>query len=213
MMLRRRIYKLQARTSLVQRAHHAVIKSRPLTRALFGVEVLPVDTEGYFDLTTVLMLRALRPRVERSPDARLLEIGVGGFAVLSGALGRLTSAPIDACDINAKLVEQARRHVELNHLNVNVFASDLFAAVPTRRYDLVFWNLPYWANPDLYLPGLFAGTPDHLSPSGQLAIGYNSHRLSRRAVLDRLDRAGGLAVRSAETWWWNLHEVLFLGLR
>ena len=159
------------------RIHHKFIQSPRSVRLTFGMKVLPSHTPNYFDLTTLLLKGVLEKRLRRTPNGRPLEIGVSSFAILSGCISRLAWHTIDAIDNKSKVVESARRHVELNGVDVNVFCSDLFEQVPHKRYDIIFWNLPYYSDPNDYLLRLFIQAPDYMQKTSKLIIGYNSKPL------------------------------------
>jgi methylase of polypeptide subunit release factors len=200
-------------SSWAHKLHRVWFRSPRTARWHFGLQVLPRQFNTYFDLTTVLMRELLAARVRRNPGLRILEVGVGGCALLSGHLSRLATHPIDAIDIREDCVASSRRHVELNRVTVNVFQSDLFGNVPPQQYDLIFWNLPYYKSADTFLGGLFKQVPDHLSDRGELVIGYNGKSMPRAAALRILDEHPRLRLVETVTWWWNLHEVLVIGKR
>lgn len=71
------------------------------------------------------------------------DIGCGcGIEAIAAAING--SGLVDATDIYPKAVECTRRSVNLNRLEdrINVFCGDMFAPLPTRRYDLIIANLP-----------------------------------------------------------------------
>jgi protein-L-isoaspartate O-methyltransferase len=211
---RKAVYDLYARggSSWVRRVHRAWFRSPRTARWVFGMDVEPAP-EGafYYDLTTVLLHRLLVPRVRRDPGQKILEIGVGAFAILAGSLARIADHPVDAVELDPARVASSRHHAQLNNVRVNVTESDLLSALPQREYDLVFWNLPYYRDPSGYLAGLFRQIPAYLSERGRLLIGYNSKPLPRARVLELLEAQPSLRLVEAHTWKWNLHEVLELG--
>lgn len=164
----------------------------------------------YFSLSTVLLKMVLKDKLRHSPNLKLLEIGVGAFAVLSGCLSRWATQTIDAIDIDPACVASAQKHVELNRVNVRVFQSDLFSNVPACQYDLIFWNLPTEKDLNTYLPDLFKGVPDFMNESAQLIIIYNTKKLPRETVLNILSKYERLNPDEIKTWWWNIHNVLVI---
>ncbi len=137
----------------------------------------------------------------------ILEIGAGTFAALCGCLSRYANQTIDAVELEPGKVEAARRSAPLNGFDVNMFQSVLFDKVPNKKYDLVFWNVPYYWDPNDSLRRLFQQAPDHLAPGGELVIGYNTRPLPRAAVLQLLAKQPRLKPASTLPWWWNLHDV------
>jgi methylase of polypeptide subunit release factors len=151
-------------------------------------------------------------RVRENPDQRILEIGVGGFALIAGSLSRVSAHPVDAVEIDPGRGHSSRRHAELNGVRVNVFESDLLTALPPNRYDLLFWNLPYYRDASVYLAGLLRQVGEYMTDRAELIVGYNSKALSRQTVLDLVAAKPHLGVAETHTWSWNLHEVLVLRL-
>lgn len=138
----------------------------------------------------------------------MLEIGVGSFAVLSGAVAKWVQRPIDAFNVEDTCVVSSRRHVEMNGFNVNVFHSDLFENVPSLEYDVIFRNLPYYRDPDVYLRDLFRQAPHFMHRGSELIIGYNSKPLPRTTIERILADYPSLHIKDIITWWWNMHEVM-----
>lgn len=192
----------------VRRLHRGFFKSRFVVKALFGLDVPPASKALYFDLTTILLRNLVRNRLRLSPDLRLLEIGVGSFVILSGCLSRHARYRIDAVDLEPRYVESSRKCCAMNQLNVKVFQSDLFENVERRKYDVIFWNLPYYVEPNKYLGRLFASAPDYMGERSELIVGYNSKPLPRDVAMKLFDPESRLRLAKTVTWWWNLHEVL-----
>ena len=73
----------------------------------------------------------------------LLDMGTGSgpIAVVAAAAG----AVVTACDINPRAVALARENSVLNGLNADVIESDLFAELADRQFDLICFNLPFYA--------------------------------------------------------------------
>lgn len=165
----------------------------------------------YFNLTSILLKEVLQEKLRNSPDFKVLEIGVGAFAVLSGYLSRYTTQTIDAIDIDLACVESAKKHIDLNQVNVRAFDSDLFSNVPACKYDIIFWNMPYDQDPNVYLPGLFKAAPEFMNDSAELIIVYNTKYFPRETVLNFMSNNPQLGLKEIKTWWWNIHEVLVIG--
>lgn len=198
-----------ARHGWARRLHRAWCGSARWSRFHFGMRLTGNATGFYFDLTTLLLKWVIRRRWRRE-IRRVLEIGVGESANLSGYFSRRYQVHIDAVDIREREVASARRHIALNRVDVHAFQSNVFSNVPLREYDLIFWNLPYRQPPEDYLPQLFAGCREYLAPTGELILGYNAKPLARETLLECMRRVGGLELIEANTWWWNPHDVLVI---
>ena len=197
------------RCKLLFSLHRKILQSPRIARSLFGVEVDRVFVKnGFFDLTTLLLREDLRRRLRKFDNPKLLEIGVGRFAVLSGWLSRRVKHRIVACDIDRVAFESAKVHVHRNNLTIDVFRSDVFGSVPAAEYDLIYWNLPYYDDPTPLLSRLFDAAPTYLSDAGSMVLGFNGKPLPVATLLDVLGRYPGLEVERVRSYWWNLHALV-----
>jgi hypothetical protein len=198
--------------------YNRFMRSPLVVKWLFGMKVLsPEELSSYFTTLpiyfgsqTVFLKMVLKDKLRRSPNLKLLEVGVGAFAVLSGYLSRWVTQTIDAIDIDPACIESAQKHVELNKVNVCVFYSDLFTKVSNCKYDLIFWNLPLTEDPNTYLPRLFKEVPNFMNKNAQLVIVYHTKKLQRENVLDTLSNFKRLQLNEIKTWWWSMHEVMLI---
>lgn len=209
------VYRAYSRNGLLRRVYLNFLRSALATRLIFGVRPYRgwsefPDFQAYFDLTTVCLWRVLREELRRHPDARLCEIGLGAFAILSRALARHAHQPIVASDFNRDTVELARRHVAADDVDVEIIQSTVLSDYPKREFDIIFWNLPYYQDPETYLPELFKTVPGFLAAEGKLVIGYNPGALSRARVMDILARYPRLRLGGIRRAWWNRHDVLVI---
>jgi SAM-dependent methyltransferase len=195
--------------SLFRRLHKRAFTSSWTARLVFGTRLVKEDNRYVCDLTSILLRGEVRRRLRRNPGLRVLELGVGSFALPAGALSRHTHAPIDAVDVRPEYVRSSRAVVRQNGFNVRVVESDLFAALEGATYDLIYWNLPYHRD-SAFLRRLFAEAPGHLNQQGQLVLAYNAVALPRDVLLENLAVQPGLYVARIRTWRWNRHEVVVL---
>jgi release factor glutamine methyltransferase len=126
----------------------------------------------------------------------LLDMGTGAgpIAVVAAAAG----AVVTACDINPRAVALARENSALNGLNTEVIESDLFAELRDRQFDLICFNLPFYARDamtpleaafkagrNLETVCCFArGCREHLRPNGRVVVLF-----SEDSDCDRMLRA------------------------
>ncbi|HWE62249.1 MAG TPA: methyltransferase [Chloroflexota bacterium] len=145
--------------------------------------VLPEVFHPEFFFATSFFLGYLdrRPIV---PSMRVLDMGTGSGA-LAVALAR-RGATVIAVDISPPAVRCARANVLLHGLEarVTVCESDLFAALPAARFDLIVFNSPFYDRParDLADRAWAAGAgsetvwrflreaPCYLRPGGEILI-------------------------------------------
>jgi methylase of polypeptide subunit release factors len=218
----RYLYRTYDRQGLVFGLYQQLIASKLVVRLLFGVDLSHVPEEYLFDLTTVLLRRVLQPRIDSRK--RVLEIGVGRFALLSISLSKSCKVQIDGVEISAQLIKGAEACVARNGGKVTIWQSDVFSNVPPKKYDVIFWNLPYlgpmWGVQSgydrlSYLHPLFGRVDEYLQPNGELVIGFNASasRITVEQVFDILAGYKSLILREVKTWRWNNHAVLIIGRR
>lgn len=197
------------RPNLLFWLHRKVIQSPFVTRMLFGVNVdRAFMKNGFFDLTSILLKWDLGSRIRKLKEPRLLEIGVGRFAVLSGSLSHRINRKIIASDYDPIAVESSRVHVHRNGLDIEILQSDVLESVPAGKFNLIFWNLPYYDDPEPILSRLFSSADDYLTDDGTLILGFNGKPLAVSRVLEILGRSPALEVQSLRSYWWNLHALV-----
>lgn len=147
-----------------------------------------------------------------TPPGQVLDLCCGSGCIGIAAAHVLPDAEVDLLDIDEGALELASQNVARHGLQaqVSVRQSDLFAAVPGKRYDLILSNPPYVPSEDyaalapefMHEPrlGLEAGAdgmdlvarilaeaPDHLSEAGTLICEVGAamdHFLDRFATLE-----------------------------
>ena len=74
---------------------------------------------------------------------RLLDMGTGSGTVGIFAAGR--GAQVTACDINPRAVALAGANARRNGVEMEVLGSNLFSSLVGRRFDVICFNLPFFA--------------------------------------------------------------------
>ena len=74
---------------------------------------------------------------------RLLDMGTGSGTI--GIFAASRGARVTACDINPRAVALAGKNARRNGVEMEVLASDLFSALDGRSFDLICFNLPFYA--------------------------------------------------------------------
>ena len=93
--------------------------------------------------TAAFTIRAIDDALTK-PGLRVLDMGTGtGLAALVAAR---RGSRVDAVDFNPEAAACARRNAQRNGVadRVTVFEGDLFAPVHGKRYDLIFFNPPFF---------------------------------------------------------------------
>jgi ribosomal protein L3 glutamine methyltransferase len=88
----------------------------------------------------------LQPWVEdRTAVADVLDLCTGSGCLAVIAADTFPNAKVDAVDISEEALRVARRNVDDYHFEdrITLIRSDLFAELPSKRYDLIICNPPY----------------------------------------------------------------------
>lgn len=162
-----------------------------------------------------------RVLVPRSPIAELIEKGFAPWlcgdevsnildmCTGSGCIGiacamAFDSAEVDLVDISSAALEVADINIKRHHLErrVTAIASDLFAGLPEKKYDLIVTNPPYVDAGDLQsMPGEYGHEPALGLGSGD--DGLDCIRTILRDAADYLSEYGVLVAEVG-----NSHEAL-----
>lgn len=117
---------------------------------------------------TELLVDEALARLPTDAAMNVLDIGVGSGAIaISLALAR-RNCQITGVDISEAALAVARANAEALHAQVEYCASDVYAALPGRRFHLIVSNPPYIAAADPHLQqGDLRFEPRHALASGK----------------------------------------------
>lgn len=145
--------------------------------------VLPGVMSPRYDWAGVYMIDYL-PKNFTDQDVLELGPGTGLVSVFVGARG---ANSITALDINPEAVENTRRNFAKHAIkNSEALVSDVFSAIPGRKFDSIIFNLPYHngvPQNDLEkgvidsdyaaMKEFFAKAKDFLKDNGLLYVGFS----------------------------------------
>jgi release factor glutamine methyltransferase len=146
-------------------AHHVAAIERLVERRAAGEPVAYILGEReFFGRTFRVTPDTLIPRPETEhvieaalarlgdrSDARVLDIGTGSGCIAITLKLERPSWSVCAVDISERTLTVARSNGERLAADIEWLASDLFAAVAGRRFDLIVSNPPYVAEGDAHL--------------------------------------------------------------
>jgi ribosomal protein L3 glutamine methyltransferase len=200
--------------AVLRRRIRARVPAAYLTReALLGGHSFYVDERAIIPRSYFLEIipRLDRLRRGRGPVRRAADVGTGAGCLAILLAHRFPRARVDAIDVSAAALAVARINVRQHGLarRVSLHRSDVFAAVPPARYDVIICNPPYEPSalmltlppefkkePRLALDGgrdgldvirqLIAQAPARLAPDGLLLIEVGGLRAAMEAAFGHL---------------------------
>ena len=153
---------------------------------------------------------------------RFLDMGCGSGAI--GIFAAFQGATVAACDINPRAVTLTRDNLRRHQIDAAVFESNLFSGLGGAVYDLICFNIPFYAGEprtpfeaalfggkDLETVRRFAAAcPGYLDPNGRVVVVF-SEDADRDNILSHFT-AEGLSVedeRIAHRLFERFHVVSF----
>ena len=148
-----------------------------------------------------LIEHGFAPWFDDAPPARILDIGTGSGCIAIACAVAFPESRVDAVDISADALTVAQTNVSRYGLEnrVRLLRSDLYAALPGERYDLIVSNPPYVPQAEYaQLPAEYRHEPAGalLSPDEGL-----EHPLRiLRGAAEHLTECGVLVLEVGATW-------------
>lgn len=148
-----------------------------------------------------LIRDAFRPWYGGAAPQTLLDLCCGGGSIGIAAAVHLPGLQVTLADIDADALALAGENIALHGVGASTRAlkSDLFAALPAQRFDLILCNPPYVDAGDLAtMPGEFRAEPLHA-----LAAGADGLDFARRILVEapaHLQPDGLLLLELGNSW-------------
>lgn len=111
----------------------------------------------------------------------VLDFGCG-YGPIGIYVAIMTNANVHMIDINRRSLELARRNVNLNHVNVQIYESNLYENV-TETFDYIISNPPIRVGKTILYEILFKAK-EHLKKNGKLIIVVNKDQGAKSLMKD-----------------------------
>lgn len=112
---------------------------------------------------------------------KILDFGCG-YGPIGIYISKMTCEEVHMIDINRRSLELARKNVNLNHVNVKIYESNIYENV-TEQFDYIISNPPIRVGKEILYKILF-GAKDHLKQNGELWIVVNKNQGAKSLVKD-----------------------------
>ena len=114
-------------------------------------------------------------------SGKVLDFGCG-YGPIGIYIARTTNSEVHMIDINRRVLGLARKNVSLNHVNVNIYESNIYEKV-TEQFDYIISNPPIRVGKEILYKILFEAK-EHLKENGELWIVVNKDQGAKSLVKD-----------------------------
>ena len=98
-------------------------------------------------------------------NGKVLDFGCG-YGPIGIYIAKTTNSEVHMIDINRRVLGLARKNVSLNHVNVNVYESNIYENI-NEKFDFIISNPPIRVGKDILYKILFQAK-EHLNENGEL---------------------------------------------
>lgn len=114
-------------------------------------------------------------------NGKVLDFGCG-YGPIGIYISRMTKAEVHMIDVNRRSLELARRNVNLNHVNVQIYESNIYENV-NETFDYIISNPPIRVGKKILYEILFKAY-DYLKEKGELWIVVNKDQGAKSLMKD-----------------------------
>lgn len=111
----------------------------------------------------------------------VLDFGCG-YGPIGIYIASMTNAHVHMIDINRRSLKLARKNVNLNHVNVTIYESNIYENV-TEKFDYIISNPPIRVGKTILYKILFEAK-EHLNKNGKLIIVINKDQGAKSVMKD-----------------------------
>ena len=103
---------------------------------------------------------------------KVLILGIGGGTIARLILEKYPKAKITGVDYSSEMIEQAKKHLGLGELKIEIKIADAFDYVTKKKYDLIIVDLVdgYWYPVKVFSPSFIQQLLRILDTEGQISI-------------------------------------------
>jgi len=112
---------------------------------------------------------------------KVLDFGCG-YGPIGIYISQKKDLEVHMIDINRRSLELARKNVNLNHVNVTIYESDIYSNV-TEKFDYIISNPPIRVGKKILYEILFKAK-EHLNINGELWIVINKNQGAKSLIKD-----------------------------
>ncbi len=114
-------------------------------------------------------------------NGKVLDFGCG-YGPIGIYIAKTTNSEVHMIDINRRVLGLARKNVSLNHVNVNIYESNIYEKI-TEQFDYIISNPPIRVGKEILYKILFEAKK-HLKENGELWIVVNKDQGAKSLVKD-----------------------------
>ena len=114
-------------------------------------------------------------------SGKVLDFGCG-YGPIGIYIAKTTNSEVHMIDINRRVLGLARKNVSLNHVNVNIYESNIYEKV-TEQFDYIISNPPIRVGKEILYKILFEAK-EHLKENGEPWIVVNKDQGAKSLVKD-----------------------------
>lgn len=114
-------------------------------------------------------------------QGKVLDFGCG-YGPIGIYIAKTTNSEVHMIDINRRVLGLARKNVSLNHVNVNIYESNIYENVK-EKFDFIISNPPIRVGKEILYKILFQAK-DYLNINGELWIVINKDQGAKSVAKD-----------------------------
>ena len=197
---------------LLVKLHTNFFSSNSTIKYFFGFKIYDeLHKRNYphkYDLTTILLKITLDKFLKNNKkNLEILEVGTGYYSLLSIYFKKKYNHKITATDIEPNAIISAGLNCEKNNVSIELIVSDLFENINDKKFDIIFWNLPYYRDKNIYLKPFLNQVSKYLNDNAKIFLGYNSTPLKPEEIIDITKDCPDIIYTKTVGFSWNMHKI------